>query len=221
MSGPAGHSPYGGGTGSASTFSRIIAGELPAKWVSNYPDSPVVCFYNRLKWSRVMLLVVPRDYMTQEELWSDDVIQDALRLAVKVGEEHCPEGFRVLSNFGKWAHQSQLHAHIHVVSGLAGNIADSKPAGEWQRDGALMVQRQEVDLAPHADLYRDDLSYTQFEFLTGDGAPLAAVAAIQHAKSFSKAGFRLKANYSMQPGIARGGEPGLFMLGGGQLNLYV
>ena len=210
-----------GKTGGDSTFSRIIAGELPAKWVSNEPDSPVVCFQNRLKWARIMMLVVPRDEISQEELWLEDVLQDALRLAVEVGEEHCPEGFRVLSNFGRWAHQSQTHAHIHVVSGLAENIARAKAIGEWQPDGPIMVQRQDVESAPHADQYRDDISSTQFEFLTGEGAPRAAAAAIAHAKSFSQTGFRLKANYSMEAGGPRGGKPGLFMLGGGQLSLYV
>lgn len=213
--------PLGGGTGKDSTFSRVISGELPAKWVANDPDSPVVCFRNRLKWERVMLLVVPRDYMTQEELWLDDVLQDALRLAVQVGEEHCPEGFRVLSNFGRGAHQSQLHGHIHVISGLARNIAESKPLEDWKQEGKVRVQRCQVDKAPHADLYRDELSSSQFEFLTGGGAPAAAEAAIAHAKSFSPTGFRLKANYSTDTNIQRGGEPGLFMLGGGQLDLYV
>lgn len=213
--------PLGGGTGRDSTFSKIIAGELPAKWVSNDPDSPVVCFRNRLKWERVMLLVVPRDYMAQEELWQDDVLQDALRLAVQVGEQECPEGFRILSNFGRGAHQSQLHAHVHVISGLAKNIAESKPLEDWKADGHVQVQRREVAKAPHADLYRDELSSSQFEFLTGEGAPAAAEAAITHAKSFSKSGFRLKANYSMEAEGPRGGQPGLFMLGGGQLQLYV
>ena len=211
----------GDGAGNDSTFSRIIAGELPAKWVSNEPDSPVVCFHNRLKWARIMLLVVPRDCMSQEELWLEDVLQDALRLAIEVGETHCPEGFRVLSNFGRWAHQSQMHAHIHVVSGLAENIAETESAGEWQSEGSIAVQRQKVGSAPHADLYRDDISSTQFEFLTGEGAPQAAASAISHAKSFSQKGFRLKANYSMEADGPRGGVPGLFMLGGGQLGLYV
>lgn len=211
----------GGGTGNESTFSRIVSGELPAKWVSNEPDSPVVCFRNRLRWERVMLLVVPRAFMTQEEMWRDDVLQDALRLAIEIGEEHCPEGFRVLSNFGRGAHQSQLHAHLHVISGLAANIAEAKPLEEWQQDRSLRVRKHDVDSVPHTDLYRDELSSSQFEFLTGEGAPEAAEAAIVHAKSFSPKGFRLKANYSMESNGPRGGEPGLFMLGGGQLALYV
>ncbi len=213
--------PLGGGTGGDSTFSRIMSGDLPAKWVSNDPESPVVCFHNRLKWERVMLLVVTRMYMTQEKMWLDDVLRDALRLAVQVGEEHSPEGFRVLSNFGRGAHQSQLHAHIHVLSGLASNVETSTPQGEWRQDADFRVQRRNVHDVPHADLYRDVLSSSQHEFLTGAGAPSAARAAIAHAKSFSPTGFRLKANYSMAQNGPRGGQPGMFMLGGGQLALYV
>lgn len=210
-----------GGTGADSTFSRIISGELPATWESNDPDSSVVCFRNRLKWERVMLLVVPREYMTQERLWTEDILTDALNLAVEMGEKRCPEGFRVLSNFGREAHQSQLHAHIHVVSGLARNIADSTPVKDWQTDGSIRSQRRTVDKAPHADLYRYDHSTSQHEFLTGEGASLAAKAAISHAKTFAEPGFRLKANYSMDEGPQRGGPPELFLLGGGQLSLYV
>jgi diadenosine tetraphosphate (Ap4A) HIT family hydrolase len=211
-----------GGTGKDSTFSQIIAGKLHAKWVENEPSSPVVCFHNRLKWARVMLLVVPRDYMTQSELWLGDVLQDVLRLAVRVGEEHSSEGFRIISNFGPGAHQSQSHAHIHVVSGLAKNIAVAKHMDDWEQAGRVLSRHVDVQSAPHAALYRDDLSSTQFEFLTGEGAPLAAEVAIAHAKKFSPTGFRLKANYAMtQRNTPRGGEPGLFMLGGGQLPLYI
>jgi diadenosine tetraphosphate (Ap4A) HIT family hydrolase len=211
-----------GGTGKDSTFSRIIAGKLPAKWVVNHPTSPVVCFHNRLKWARVMLLVVPRDYMTQEELWQGDILQDAMKLAVEVGEKHCPEGFRIISNFGRGAHQSQLHAHIHVVSDLARNIDEAEPIGEWQQRGRVKIRQHDVQSAPYAELYRDDTSVSQYEFLTGEGVKLAAEAAISHAKQSSPTGFRLKANYTnANRNSERGGDPGLFMLGGGQLSLYV
>ncbi len=219
MSPPPG--PIGGGTGKDSTFSRLISGELPADWVSNDPGSPVVCFHNRLKWTRVMLLVVPRVFMTQEEMWLDDVLQDALRMAVEVGEKYCPEGFRVLSNFGRGAHQSQHHAHTHVISGLANDLTRASPVGNWESEGSVLVQKQEVDSVPHTDLYRDDLSSSQFGFLIGEGAPTAGASAIAHAKSFSPTGYRLQANYTMDAKGPRGGEPGLFMLGGGQLSLYV
>jgi diadenosine tetraphosphate (Ap4A) HIT family hydrolase len=64
-----------------------------------------------------MLLVVPKRHYTQEEFWSDALLSKAGRVAVEMGKKHCPEGFRVLGNFGWQAIQSQEHGHIHVVGG--------------------------------------------------------------------------------------------------------
>ena len=38
-------------------------------------------------------------------------------LAVRMGQEHSPGGFRILSNFGQEALQTQQHGHLHVVGG--------------------------------------------------------------------------------------------------------
>jgi diadenosine tetraphosphate (Ap4A) HIT family hydrolase len=38
-------------------------------------------------------------------------------IAVQMGKERCPRGFRLLSNFGHEAMQSQEHAHVHVIGG--------------------------------------------------------------------------------------------------------
>ena len=35
-----------------------------------------------------------------------------------MGQEHCPAGFRLLSNFGHDAMQSQEHGHIHILGGV-------------------------------------------------------------------------------------------------------
>ena len=37
--------------------------------------------------------------------------------AAEMGAKHCPRGFRLLSNFGPDAMQSQPHAHVHVIGG--------------------------------------------------------------------------------------------------------
>jgi diadenosine tetraphosphate (Ap4A) HIT family hydrolase len=34
-----------------------------------------------------------------------------------MGKQHCPSGFRILSNFGHDAMQSQPHGHVHVLGG--------------------------------------------------------------------------------------------------------
>ena len=95
------------------TFCQIVARQEPAEIL--YEDEEVVVFRNRLRWVPVMLLVVPRRHVTQEELWRD--MGRVGEVAVQMGMAHCPKGFRLLSNLGSDAMQSQEHGHVHVLGG--------------------------------------------------------------------------------------------------------
>jgi histidine triad (HIT) family protein len=94
-------------------FCEIVAGRSPAEIV--YEDEEVVVFCNRLRWVPVMLLVVPRQHVTQQDLWRN--LDHAGEVAIQMGEKFCPNGFRLLSNFGADALQTQQHGHIHVLGG--------------------------------------------------------------------------------------------------------
>ena len=94
-------------------FCRIVARDEPAEIL--FEDDEVLVFRNRLRWVPVMLLVVPKQHLSQEELWQD--MGRAGEVAVQVGREHCPNGYRLLSNVGHDAMQSQSHGHIHVIGG--------------------------------------------------------------------------------------------------------
>jgi histidine triad (HIT) family protein len=95
------------------TFCKIIARTEPAEIL--YEDDEVMVFRNRLHWVPVMLLAVPKAHRTQAELWGE--MGRVGEIAVRMGREHCPNGFRLLSNFGYEAMQSQEHAHVHVLGG--------------------------------------------------------------------------------------------------------
>jgi histidine triad (HIT) family protein len=97
------------------TFCRIVAGQEPAEVL--YEDERVLVFRNRLRWVPVMLLVVPKEHLSQEELWST-AMDKVSQVAVEMGREHCPNGFRLLANFGFDAMQSQSHGHVHVLGGI-------------------------------------------------------------------------------------------------------
>ena len=144
------------------TFCRIVAGRAPARWVSA-PDpdlqarlktgwSPghdgggAACFTNRLRWERVMLLVVPLGHLTQQEMWRGPGIGAVAKLGVEIGLRQCPEGFRLLSNFGRAAHQSQPHAHLHIVSGIADDL-ESAP----RTDTGLSAELQPIRVSEVAD----------------------------------------------------------------------
>ena len=95
------------------TFCRIVAREEPAEIL--YEDEEIVAFRNRLRWVPVMILVVPREHVSQEDLWRD--MGRVGEVAVQLGLAHCPNGFRLLANFGYDGMQSQDHGHVHVLGG--------------------------------------------------------------------------------------------------------
>jgi histidine triad (HIT) family protein len=84
----------------------------------HYEDNEAVVFDNILDWAPIMLLVVPRRHITQDELWGSGSLMSKLAdLAVQIGHRYAPNGFRVLSNFGDDALQTQSHGHLHVIGG--------------------------------------------------------------------------------------------------------
>ena len=95
-------------------FCDIIAHKAPADIL--YEDDEVIVFRNRLSWVPTMLLSVPRKHLSQAELWQD--LGHVGEIALRMGQEHCPAGFRLLSNFGHDAMQSQQHGHVHILGGV-------------------------------------------------------------------------------------------------------
>ena len=96
-------------------FCEIIANPDTARVA--YEDDDVIVIYNRLRWVPVMLLVIPKKHVSQEDMWRDGIMAKVAEVGVKMGETHCPGGFRLLSNFGSDGMQSQPHGHLHVLGG--------------------------------------------------------------------------------------------------------
>jgi histidine triad (HIT) family protein len=94
-------------------FCEIVARREPAEIL--YESDDVIVIRNVLRWVPVMLLAMPRRHMTQSELWQD--LGEVGRVAEAMGRRFCPGGFRLTSNWGMHAMQSQEHAHVHVLGG--------------------------------------------------------------------------------------------------------
>jgi len=98
------------------TFCCIVDGCLPSRKI--YEDDEILVFHNRLTWVPTMLLLIPKQHMSQTELWdSGELLGKIGRLAGRYGEALCPNGFRILSNFGGDALQTQSHGHVHIIGG--------------------------------------------------------------------------------------------------------
>ena len=100
---------------SSCVFCEIVAGRSPAK--VRYLDEEIIVFVNRLTWVPLMLLVMPKEHMRQSDMWSSGIMSRIGDVAVDMGWCFAPNGFRILSNFGRDGLQSQSHGHIHVIGG--------------------------------------------------------------------------------------------------------
>ncbi len=103
-------------TKSDCVFCEIVAGRSPAK--IRYLDDEVIAIVNRLTWVPLMLLVMPKKHMGQIEMWSSGLMPRLGDVAVEMGCSFAPNGFRILSNFGRDGLQSQSHGHLHVIGGV-------------------------------------------------------------------------------------------------------
>ena len=95
-------------------FCNIVAGTEPANVI--YQDDDVIVIQNVLRWAPIMLLAMTKEHKTQAELWTDGIGKVGA-IAAQIGEQVCPGGFRLLSNFGYHAMQSQEHGHLLIVGG--------------------------------------------------------------------------------------------------------
>lgn len=96
-------------------FCSISAGQAPANY--RYLDDDLMVIVNKLTWVPLMLLVIPRKHMSQMQMWSNSLLTRMGDLAVDMGAMYAPNGFRVLSNFGRDGMQSQSHGHLHIIGG--------------------------------------------------------------------------------------------------------
>jgi len=96
-------------------FCEIIADRSPAR--IRYLDEEIIVIVNKLTWVPVMLLVMPKEHMSQIQMWSSSLMSRLGDVAVEMGCMYAVNGFRILSNFGRDGMQSQPHGHLHVIGG--------------------------------------------------------------------------------------------------------
>jgi diadenosine tetraphosphate (Ap4A) HIT family hydrolase len=205
-------------------FCSIVAGESEAKWeVNPSSGSKVACFHNRLTWVRVMLLIVPIEHMTQREFWTSDTLREAAEMAVEMGDAHCStEGYRIISNFGLQAHQSQSHAHLHVISGESSSLRDGTQKLALNVASDFSIDEFDIAETPFAARISPSSALSQRDLWKSDRILEAASTAAEVARTHSPNGFRLMSSFEPATADDRSGSnpAGLFLLGGGQLGLY-
>jgi histidine triad (HIT) family protein len=103
-------------------FCRIVSGELPARKAAE--DDLVLAFHDIAPRSPTHVLVIPKAHIASAaELVEDDgpllgrMFATLAQIARDVGI--ADDGYRIVSNVGRWGGQTVDHLHLHLMGGRA------------------------------------------------------------------------------------------------------
>ena len=101
-------------------FDKILSKEILSDAV--YEDELVYAFRDISPQAPVHLLLIPkvRAGLTQIRRATEQhaaLLGHMMVVASQLGDEHCPDGFRLVINDGKQGAQSVYHLHVHLLGG--------------------------------------------------------------------------------------------------------
>ena len=96
-------------------FAQIARGEIDVPFL--HQDDVCVAFADNAPQAPVHLLVIPRQPFEDITQADGATIARVMQVAAQLGNEKCPDGFRLVSNTGPDAGQSVQHWHVHVLGG--------------------------------------------------------------------------------------------------------
>jgi histidine triad (HIT) family protein len=102
-------------------FARILRGELPSTKV--YEDAHVLAFRDIEPQAPSHVVLIPKgEYVSADDFSanaSDAELVAFMRAIAKIASQEgvVEEGYRILSNHGKAAHQAVPHFHLHLFGG--------------------------------------------------------------------------------------------------------
>ena len=103
-------------------FCRIVAGEIPARKAAE--DDLVLAFHDIAPRSPTHVLVIPKSHIpSAADLAEDDgpLLGRLFATLASIAREAgiAGDGYRIVSNVGRWGGQSVDHLHFHLMGGRA------------------------------------------------------------------------------------------------------
>lgn len=100
-------------------FCKIIAGEIPGKFVHRDDDVVVIEDVNPQAPGHLLVMPVVHAANLEEFTASQppELVAKLFRIAARLGREHGEGGFRIAINTGAQGGQTVDHVHVHVLSG--------------------------------------------------------------------------------------------------------
>jgi histidine triad (HIT) family protein len=96
-------------------FGKIVRGEIEVELV--HEDEICIAFPDIDPKAPTHILVIPRQPYVDAAQADAATLGHVVSIAAKIGAEHCPNGFRLVTNIGEEGGQSVYHLHVHVLGG--------------------------------------------------------------------------------------------------------
>lgn len=100
-------------------FCKIVKGDIPSDKV--YEDDDMIMIKDLAPQAKTHLLLIPKQHFADVTEMNDAQAQTLGRCLKKAGELAnelgLEDGFRLVSNKGKYGCQSVPHLHIHILGG--------------------------------------------------------------------------------------------------------
>ncbi|MCI8326626.1 MAG: HIT family protein [Lachnospiraceae bacterium] len=98
-------------------FCKIVSGEIPSRKI--YEDEDMIAIMDLNPTSKGHSLIIPKEhcrdlYEIDEEI-AAKVMKTAKKLAQKMTDVLCCDGFNLLQNNGEVAGQTIFHFHLHLI----------------------------------------------------------------------------------------------------------
>lgn len=103
-------------------FCRIVRGELPSQTAAE--DDLVLAFHDTAPRSPTHILVIPKVHIASAaDLTEDDgpLLARLFAVTARIAREQgiADDGYRIVSNVGRWGGQTVDHLHLHLMGGRA------------------------------------------------------------------------------------------------------
>jgi diadenosine tetraphosphate (Ap4A) HIT family hydrolase len=107
----------------ANIFAKLLRGEIPSTRV--YEDDHTIVFHDIAPWAPTHLLAVPRgSYVSWDDFSANAAEAEIVSFTRAIGQAAraaglVADGYRLIANTGRDAHQEVPHLHVHIMGGRA------------------------------------------------------------------------------------------------------
>lgn len=96
-------------------FGKMVSGDIPVDAV--YQDDTCLAFRDINPQAPVHLLVIPKRPFEDATQADESTFGHLMTVAANLGNQHCPNGFRLVINVGEEGGMEVPHLHVHVLGG--------------------------------------------------------------------------------------------------------